>query len=215
MIWMLGQPISAVLMRLAVSVFIIALILPLHEMAHGLVAYWLGDPTAKRSGRLTLNPLAHIDPMGALAIIFLGFGWAKPVSVNPYNFKNPKVGMAITAIAGPVSNILAAFVGALIFYIILPQSQIVSNALFYYVYINITLAVFNLIPVPPLDGSRVAALLIPNKYQDLLYRYERYSLIIVVVLIVTGVLDGPIGFISDGLFDGVEFLAQAITGIFR
>ena len=106
----------AIMQILAVSM-IVFLVMPLHEFAHGLIAYKLGDNTAKNMGRLRFSPSAHIDPLGALMILLVGFGWAKPVPVNPRNFKNPKVGMAITALAGPVSNILAAIVGAVLFYL--------------------------------------------------------------------------------------------------
>lgn len=213
--WMFGNSVPEILMGLAVRIFIVALILPLHEMAHGLVAGWLGDSTAKRNGRLTLNPLAHLDPFGSLSILLFGFGWAKPVPVNPYNFKNQKVGMALTALAGPVSNILAAFVGMILYAAIFPVMGIaVETVLYSYITINIGLAVFNLIPVPPLDGSRIFALVLPNSFQEYIYRYERYAFMLIIVLVVSGVLDGPIGFLTNGLWNGMEWIANGIVGIF-
>ena len=140
----------SVLAQIISIVFVILCILPLHEFAHGWVAYKLGDPTAKMAGRLTFNPLASVEPMGALALLLFGFGWAKPVPVNSSYFKKPKRDMAITALAGPVSNLLAALVGAVILVtvsVFLPYNWIVSflvSFLSYYVIINISLAVFNL-----------------------------------------------------------------------
>lgn len=145
----------AVLAQVLSVVFVILCILPLHEFAHGWVANKLGDPTAKLEGRLTLNPLASVDPMGALALILFGFGWAKPVPVNTRYFKHPKRDMAITALAGPVSNLLAALVGAVLVVVMevfAPYNgvtQFIYNVLYYYVVVNISLAVFNLIPFRP------------------------------------------------------------------
>ena len=162
--------------------FVILCILPLHELAHAWVANKLGDPTAKLEGRLTFNPLASVDPMGALALLLFGFGWAKPVPVDSRYFRKPKRDMAITALAGPVSNLLAAFVGAVLVAVMEAFSpyngftNFVYNVLWYYVVVNISLAVFNLIPMPPLDGSRIVAAFLSDRAMYTYYRHQGLSL---------------------------------------
>jgi Zn-dependent protease len=184
--------------------FVVFCTMPVHEYAHALIATKLGDQTPRLSGRLTLNPMAHISPLGAVMIFLCGFGYAKPVSVNPRNFKDAKKGMAITAIAGPISNLIMGFVFifiATLFSNIINTESILSFAVFYFLFfagsINVNLAVFNLLPIPPLDGSRILQLLIPAKYYYKFLQYERYIVIVVFVLIATGILSGPLSFISD------------------
>ena len=157
---------------------IVLVVLPVHEMAHGYVAYRLGDPTAKNMGRLTPNPLAHLDPIGTLMIFLLGFGYAKAVPVNPYNFRNPKTGMALTALAGPVSNLLMAVLAVglyrlLSFFI---TSAYVNSILYWmlilvFASVNVGLAVFNLLPIPPLDGYRILSVILPDRWIYLIDRY--------------------------------------------
>jgi len=155
--------------------------LTIHEYAHALVAYRLGDDTAKRQGRLSLNPLVHLDLLGTLLLFIVHFGWAKPVPVDPRNFRNPKKDMLLVALAGPVSNILTAIAAAVIlkavfenFAVIPPGSgvDVAARMLVWFIYIGIVLAVFNMIPVPPLDGSRVLYGLLPD---SLAYRYARFE----------------------------------------
>ena len=193
--------------------FVVFCTLPVHEYAHAFVADKLGDKTARLSGRLTLNPMAHIDILGAIMILFVGFGYAKPVPVNPHNFKNPKKGMAITALAGPFSNILMAVV----FMFLSNALSLFGNSLFvqaFYVFfsfaasINIGLAVFNLIPIPPLDGSRVLELLIPDKYYYKFAQYERYIVIIIFGLIIFGVLDAPLAFLQNHLYSALNYIVS-------
>lgn len=191
--------------------FVVFCTMPIHEYAHALIATKLGDQTPRLSGRLTLNPLAHIDFLGALMIFLCGFGYAKPVQVNPRNFKDPKKGMAITAIAGPVSNLIMGFVFVLISTIFLnvanssgmvnADNYQVLNAVYSFLYfaaaINVNLAVFNLLPIPPLDGSRILQLLIPAKYYYKFLQYERYVVIVVFILILSGVLSTPLAIVSN------------------
>lgn len=193
--------------------FVVFCTLPVHEYAHALVADKLGDKTARLSGRLTLNPMAHIDILGAVMILFVGFGYAKPVPVNPRNFKNPKKGMALTALAGPFANILMA----IIFMFLSNVFSLFGNSIFvqaFYIFftfaasINIGLAVFNLIPIPPLDGSRVLELLIPDRYYYKFARYERYIVIGVFVLIILGVLDAPLAFLQNHLYSALNYVVS-------
>ena len=162
--------------------------LTVHEYSHGYAAYRMGDPTAKSLGRLTLNPLKHLDPIGALCMIFFRFGWAKPVPINPRYFKNPKKGFAIVALSGPVANLVLSFFSAGLYLLFLAlltgvafESMLWLNIaknwlLFLYVFhsLNLGLAIFNLIPIPPLDGSRLLSLVLPPKKYFGLMRYERY-----------------------------------------
>lgn len=197
--------------------FVIFCTMPVHEYAHALIATKLGDQTPRLSGRLTLNPMAHISPLGAIMIFLCGFGYAKPVNVNPRNFNDPKKGMALTAIAGPVSNLIMGFVCILLanlFTRILGNmTSLLPYAVYYFLYfagvVNVNLAVFNLLPIPPLDGSRILQLLIPAKYYYKFLQYERYVVIVVFILIMTGVLSGPLSYISGliiGLFSSIAGL---------
>ena len=188
--------------------------LPIHEAAHGLAAYWMGDTTAKEQGRLTLNPLRHLDPFGTLLLLVAGVGWAKPVPVNPARFRNPKTGMAITALAGPLSNILLALV-LLVAYKLLAINGVAGQGEFYVlmalllmVRTNIYLAVFNLLPVPPLDGSRILGLVLPARQYFGIMRYERYIYLVVMVLVFSGALDGLLG----AAYSAVITVLDLITG---
>ena len=193
------------LINLCVRVFIIFCVLPIHEFAHGYIAYKLGDDTARLKGRLTMNPLAHVDLFGALMVLLVGFGYAKPVPVNIGKFKRSKRKqyMALTALAGPVSNIIMAtiftFFYCMIYYKFLHLGEgIVYVALFLSVaaQINISLAVFNLLPIPPLDGSRILNAVLPDRLYYKLMQYERYIVLVIFALIFLDVLDGPIALLS-------------------
>lgn len=213
-----GHSMLEILAGVFASLFVVFCTLPFHEYAHAFVATKLGDQTARLSGRLSLNPMRHIDPLGALMIVLVGFGYAKPVPVNPRNFKNPKVGMALTALAGPCANLLMAIVFLLLKNIILlfPTSNPIVLALAYFFIfaasINIGLAVFNLLPIPPLDGSRILQLIIPSKYYFKFLQYERYVVIVVFVLLLTGILSRPLGYLQTLLYNGLNFLVSLPFG---
>ena len=153
-----------------------------HEYAHGWAAFKLGDPTAKAAGRLTLNPLKHIDPIGAISMVLFRFGWSKPVPINEYNFEKRELGTALTALAGPVSNMLLALLGGLLNWIIRPNG-ILYVILFVFVSINISLAVFNLLPIPPLDGHKIVRALLPKKIRYYWEQLEKFSIFIILLFI--------------------------------
>ncbi len=210
------------MLSLCASIFIIVCVLPLHEFAHGYIAYKLGDDTAKRMGRLTMNPLAHIDPLGAIMIILVGFGYAKAVPVNMMNFKRDKRKkyMAITALAGPVSNLIMALI-LMFCECIFTETALAYNEFSWYIavffnyaaYINISLAVFNLIPIPPLDGSRILNAVIPDKYYYKIMQYERYIILVVFILIFTGILDGPLSFLTSIIYSFLMQIASFPFGL--
>ncbi len=192
-----------------------------HELAHGFVAWQLGDNTAKQAGRLTFNPIAHLDIMGVLCMVIAGVGWAKPVPVNPSNFrmKNRKVGMAITAFAGPLANILLSFlllfiaVGLLNF---APQTAIISALSTFMIItarLSVGLGVFNLIPIPPLDGSKILQIIVPNRYVYKMYQYEPYFQAGLLILIFLGALDGVLLSAQSVVMNGILSVIQSIYGL--
>ena len=192
------------------AVIPILICLTIHELAHGAAAYALGDPTAKEMGRLTLNPLRHVDPIGFLMLLLVRFGWAKPVPVDTRNFSRPRAYMAITALAGPVSNFLLT---ALIFLFQIPMmrlldgsgdiGQTVVRTLFTTGILSVYLAVFNLLPIPPLDGSKVLFSLLPRRYYQVILRYERYGVILLFALIWFGFTAGPVRGVMDTVWQWI------------
>lgn len=203
---------------LVASLIIIFLSLPVHECAHGFVAYKLGDPTAKYQGRLSLNPLKHIDYIGAAMILLVGFGWAKPVEVDMRRFKNPKTGMALTALAGPASNLLLALIALFIANLLNYVFPFYGNntgttiliwaitVLFLIAQINVSLAVFNLIPIPPLDGSRILNAFLPDRIYYRLMRYERYTFLAIFVLVY--IFEDLLGGISEHIVSLLAWLTS-------
>lgn len=193
----------------------------LHEIAHGLVSTWLGDPTPKRQGRLSLNPLKHLDPIGTLCLIFFHVGWAKPVVVNPDYYKNKKRGMALVALAGPLMNFLLAIFSIIIMAIFVKVNAysnvliIIYNFLLYFSVINLGLGLFNLIPIPPLDGSRILGAFLKDDTYEQYMKYERYGFIIIAILLALSSLRGnSTSFISELVDIIFNFIFRLVLKIF-
>lgn len=212
----------------AIFIAVIVLIaLSAHEFAHGFVAYKLGDPTARNLGRLTMNPAKHLDPMGTISMLLFGFGWAKPVPINTRYFRKPKRDMALSALAGPAMNLIISFVSLLV-YVILNvifanvsfQSAFLYNIVLYSVLffydmhqLNLYLAVFNMLPVPPLDGSRILFIILPDRLYFGVMRYERYISMAIMILLFTGALSYPLGVISNYITQGMFNIISLIPGL--
>lgn len=198
--------------------------LTFHEFAHGYMAYKLGDPTAKNFGRLTLNPLKHLDPIGTICMIFFHFGWAKPVPINSRYFKKPRRDMALTAAAGPIMNFILAFFGVLVcriltkIFVAFPAQsdfvyyiQYAALTLFSYFHmLNLSLGMFNLIPIPPLDGSRIFYIFLPQKWYFGVMKYEKYIQLALLVLLWTGLLSRPLSAAVSWISGGMQWLVSWI-----
>ena len=205
-----------VLRDMLISVIPALVCITLHELSHGFAAYLLGDTTAKEAGRLTLNPIKHIDILGLVMMIVFRFGWAKPVPVDMRRFRNPRSGMAICAAAGPLSNVILSAVLLVIYGLVfLPLTelgsewaQIVLQTVSTTAYLSLALAVFNILPISPLDGSKLLfSFLKPQQYFKLM-RYERYGMIVLLLLMATDILGSPLSAVTGWLFDRLFFLAE-------
>lgn len=198
--------------------FVVLCCMPVHEMAHAYAAYKCGDDTAKLKGRLTINPFAHLDLIGTLMILFFGIGYANPVPVNPARLKHPKKNMALISFAGPLANIIMSFIFIFLTYFLMfiaPTNNVIYMVASFFSYaaqVNVTLAVFNLIPIPPLDGSKILTAVLPDKIYFSLMRYERYIMIGLFVLLFLGVLNGPISWLSNILLNIISFIPSLIFG---
>ena len=213
-------------LQIITKILIIFLVVPIHECAHAWAAHKMGDETAAYSGRLTLNPLAHIDILGALCLLITGFGWAKPVPINPLKFKKQRFGIAITAAAGPLSNLAVSFIAMIIYRIVLSlpggSGYFLSSAgditggfvilyiLQFFILVNIGLAIFNLIPIPPLDGSKIISYFTSAKLDRWIYEHQLIVNAVFFAVIITGILSKPLNIIGGYVYDLFWFITNFI-----
>lgn len=203
--------------------FVLFSAITVHEYAHGFVSYKLGDPTAKYSGRLTFNPISHLDPIGAVCMTLFGFGWAKPVPINPMYYRNRKRDTAIVSLAGPVANVTLAFLSTILFSLYIcflaphiwhPVSSFLTEIFIQLAVVNISFAVFNLIPFPPLDGSKILGALLPHDKYMYLLQYERFGFPILVILSVTGLLGKVLSVFINPLYGMWLSLLNGLISLF-
>lgn len=194
---------------------------PVHECAHAWVAEKMGDDTGRKQGRITLNPFAHLTLWGSLMMILVGFGWGKPVMVDSRNFKNPKKGMVLTSLAGPASNFIMAFLSMIVYKVLAFLSfakdsstlDMMATVFVYITLINISLAVFNFLPIPPLDGSKIFNAILPEKWYFTIMKYENFIFIALIILVYSGLLDAPLSFLQDKVIDVMLFLTGWVDKI--
>lgn len=213
-----GLGLKEILLRLP----IIFIAITVHEYAHGYAALKMGDPTAKLSGRLSMNPLAHMDIVGALSMLIFGFGWAKPVPINPNNFKNHKKGTVIVSLAGPISNLFLAFLGSVLYGIFRrigfgnfssQFSEIFYGLLAQLILLNVCFGIFNLVPFPPLDGAKIVGAFLPYKTYFKIMQYERYAFPLLIVLMYLGIFDKILGVLITPIVSSLNALIALIAGL--
>lgn len=203
--------------ELLVRAIVLLTAIPIHELSHALAAKKLGDDTATRAGRLTLNPFSHFDLFGTICLLTVGIGWAKPVPIDPRNFAHPKRDMALSSAAGPASNFVMAWLTMILAKICyyMPYSAVTDTLYIIFInmcLVNITLGIFNLMPVPPFDGSRIFGFFLPEKLYWGVMKYERYILFGMMLLLWSGLLSGPLGILNHGAF---KILNRLTLGIDR
>lgn len=194
---------------------------PVHECANAWVAEKMGDDTGRKQGRITLNPFAHLTLWGSLMMILVGFGWGKPVMVDSRNFKNPKKGMVLTSLAGPASNFIMAFLSMIVYKVLAFLSfakdsstlDMLATVFVYITLINISLAVFNFLPIPPLDGSKIFNAILPEKWYFTIMKYENFIFIALIILVYSGLLDAPLSFLQNKVIDVMLFLTGWVDNI--
>ncbi|MCD7872952.1 MAG: site-2 protease family protein [Clostridiales bacterium] len=201
--------------------FVVFVCMPVHELSHGWAAYKLGDDTAKAAGRLSFNPIAHLNPVGTIMIFLFGIGYAQPVPINPSKFKDYRKGVALTAAAGPFSNLVMGFISAFFYsmfqFIYNNSGNSVINLIGMFFYfaasVNVSLAVFNLLPIPPLDGSRILAVVLPDRAYEKYFRYERIIMIVLFIALFSGILNKPISFLTNLFMNIICFIPNLIFGL--
>lgn len=202
--------IEARILDLIYLVPVLFIALPFHEFSHAFIATRLGDNTAKNAGRLTINPIKHLDLFGSILLVITGFGWAKPVPVNPYNFKNRKEGMALTALAGPLSNLLLGFISLFVYLKFQNMNSYLLGFFWQSAIINIGLAIFNLIPINPLDGSRILAMFLPERIEMFFYKYENYFMVILLLLMFSNLMNGVLTTLITNVVRNFSYLINLI-----
>ncbi len=203
------------ILELLIKVLFVFTAFPVHGYVSAWLADKLGDPTPRYNGKLTLNPMVHIDIFGAIMMVLVGFGWAKPVAINGRNFKNYRVGSVLISLSGPVSSIIMAFISMIIYKVLLyTVGGIISEIFCYIAMFNIGLAVFNLLPIPPLAGWGIISLFISDKTYMKIMQYQQYIFVGLLVVIYSGLLDTPISFIQLSLFKVINFLTSFVDVIF-
>lgn len=205
------------ILALLVSIPGLLLAISMHECAHGYAAYLMGDRTAKYSGRLSLNPLHHLDLVGTLCMLFFHFGWAKPVPINPNNFKRGRLGIIVVSLAGPFANFIIGLLSALIYLYILifvrssaPIWDFLQMVFLYSTYMNIGLMIFNLIPIPPLDGSKILMEFLPYRIKYQIYRYERYFGLILILLVYMGTMTPILSALQGVVLEFYQYIANLV-----
>lgn len=213
---MFSSYLNSTLIQMLISIPAVLICLSVHEACHGFMAYALGDPTAKNAGRLTLDPIRHLDIIGTLCLLFFHVGWAKPVPINTRYFKHPRRDIALVSLAGPVSNFLLALVALFLYYPLRMTSSSIVMAVALMLYMiavmSIGLGVFNLIPVPPLDGSKILLSFLPQGYAYKFAQYEQYIQFILLALLFIGVLDVPLHFFTNIVYQGLSSIVLAVLG---